>query len=84
MLSFLMEIENLTYPEAIRLLADKMGMEVPEEDAADRDWRRRRDRILELNKLAAHFYYEQLSTQQGTSPCVTKCTRANTEPLTVN
>ena len=64
-LSFLMEIENLTYPEAIRLLADKMGMEVPEEDAADRDWRRRRDRILELNKLAAHFYYEQLSAPQG-------------------
>ena len=64
-LSFLMEIENLTYPEAIRLLADKMGMEVPEEDAADRDWRRRRDRILELNKLAAQFYYAQLSTPQG-------------------
>ena len=64
-LSFLMEIENLTYPEAIRLLADKMGMEVPEEDAADRDWRRRRDRILELNKLAAQFYYGQLSTPQG-------------------
>ena len=64
-LSFLMEIENLTYPEAIRLLADKMGMEVPEEDAADRDWRRRRDRILELNKLAAQFYYGQLSTSQG-------------------
>ena len=64
-LSFLMEIENLTYPEAIRLLADKMGMEVPEEDAADRDWRRRRDRILELNKLAAQFYYAQLSAPQG-------------------
>ena len=66
-LSFLMEIENLTYPEAIRLLADKMGMEVPEEDAADRDWRRRRDRILELNKLAAQFYYGQLGTPQGAS-----------------
>ena len=64
-LSFLMEIENLTYPESIRLLADKMGMEVPEEDAADRDWRRRRERILELNKLAARFYYEQLGTPQG-------------------
>ena len=66
-LSFLMEVENLTYPEAIRLLADKMGMEVPEEDAADRDWRRRRDRILELNKLAAQFYYGQLGTPQGAS-----------------
>ena len=64
-LSFLMEIENLSYPEAIRRLADRMGMEVPEEDERDRDWRRRRERILELNKLAARFYYEQLSTPQG-------------------
>ena len=64
-LSFLMEIENLTFPEAVRLLADKMGMEVPEEDPGDRDWRRKRDRVLALNKLAARFYYEQLSTPQG-------------------
>ena len=64
-LSFLMEIENLTYPEAIHLLADKMGMEVPEESPGDLEWRRRRDRILALNKLAARFYYEQLSTPQG-------------------
>lgn len=64
-LSFLMEIENLTYPEAIRQLADKMGMEVPEEDAGDREWRYKRERILTLNKLAARFYYEQLSTPQG-------------------
>ncbi len=64
-LSFLMEIENLTYPEAIHRLADKMGMEVPEEDAGDREWRYRRERILTLNKLAARFYYEQLSTPLG-------------------
>ncbi len=64
-ISFLMEIENLTYPEAIRALADKMGMEVPEEGAGDLDWRRKRERILNLNKLAARFYYDQLSTPQG-------------------
>ena len=64
-LSFLMEIENVTFPEAIHLLADKLGMEVPEEDSGDREWRRRRERILALNKLAARFYYEQLSTPQG-------------------
>ena len=64
-LGFLMEIENLSFPEAIRLLADKQGMEVPEEAPGDRDWRRRRERILTLNKLAARFYYEQLSTPQG-------------------
>ncbi len=64
-LSFLMEIENISYPEAIHLLAGKLGMEVPEDGPGDQDWRRKRQRILELNKLAARFYYEQLSTPQG-------------------
>lgn len=64
-LGFLMEIENLTYPEAIRKLAERMGMEVPEEDIGDRERRSKRERILTLNKLAARFYYEQLSTPQG-------------------
>jgi DNA primase len=62
-----MEIENLTFPEAVRLLADRLGLEVPEEEPGDRDWRRRRERILSLNKLAARFYYEQLSTPQGSA-----------------
>ena len=64
-ITFLMEIENLTFPEAVRLLAEKTGMEVPEEDPGEGDWRRRRERILTLNKLAARFYYDQLSTPQG-------------------
>ncbi|MCD8332150.1 MAG: DNA primase [Oscillospiraceae bacterium] len=64
-LGFLMEIEHLNFVEAVQLLADKMGMEVPEEEDGDRDRRRRRERTLELNKLAARFYYEQLSQPQG-------------------
>ncbi len=64
-LGFLMEIEGLSYPEAIRRLADQQGMQVPEEGPGDRDWRRHKQRLLALNKLAARFYYEQLSTPRG-------------------
>ncbi len=64
-LSFLMEIENITFPEAVHLLADRVGMDVPEEDAGDRDWRVRREKTLTLNKLAARYYFEQLSTPLG-------------------
>lgn len=64
-LGFLMEIEHLSFVEAVQQLADKMGVEVPEEEDGDREWRRRRERTLELNKRAARFYYEQLSQPQG-------------------
>ena len=64
-LTFLMEIENLNFPDAVHQLADRVGMEVPDEEEGDREWRRQRERVLTLNKQAARFYYEQLSTPQG-------------------
>ena len=62
-INFIMEMENLSYPDAIRHLAARVGMEVPD-DGYDRD-SKRRARILELNKDAAKFFYEQLSTPEG-------------------
>ncbi len=64
-LGFLMEIEHLSFVEAVQQLADKMGVEVPEEEDGDREWRRRRERTQELNKQAARIYCEQLSQPQG-------------------
>ncbi len=66
-LGFLMEIENLTFPEAVHLLADHMGVEVPEDDPGDQNLRARRERIMELNKLAARYYYDNLSKPQGSA-----------------
>ena len=62
-INFIMEIENLSYPDAVRHLAARAGMEVPD-DGYDKDTKRRA-RLLELNRDAAKFFYEQLSAPDG-------------------
>ena len=62
-INFIMEIENLSYPDAVRHLAARVGMEVPD-DGYDKD-SKRRARLLELNRDAAKFFYEQLSAPDG-------------------
>ncbi len=59
-INFIMEIENLSFPEAVEFLARRAGMRVPEE-TEDRE-SRRRSRTLALNRDAARFFYEQLSS----------------------
>ena len=63
-INFIMEIENLAYPDAIRFLAKRVNMEVPE-DNADREESRRRQRVLALNKDAARWFYQNLSKPEG-------------------
>ncbi len=64
-ISFIMEIENLSYPEAVAFLARRAGMQMPEEtDSAEG---RRRARMLALNKDAARWFYAQLSQPWGSS-----------------
>ena len=62
---FVMEIENLSFPDAVRKLAEQAGLEVPEEDRSAGAWREQRKKILELNKAAARFYRSMLSRPEG-------------------
>ncbi len=62
-INFVMEIENLPYPDAVARLAQRAGMQMPE-DSFDRDAGRRK-RLLELNREAARWFYEQLATPEG-------------------
>ena len=62
-INFIMEIENLSFPEAVEFLARRVNMPVPEE-ANDRE-SKKRGRMLALNKDAARFYYEQLYAPGG-------------------
>ena len=62
-INFIMEVENLSYPDAVAFLAKRAGMQMPE-DSFDRD-ARKRSRLLAANRDAARWFYEQLSTPEG-------------------
>lgn len=63
-INFIMEEENLPFHEAVRFLAKRAGIEVPEEEG-DREAGRRRQRLLDLNRDAARFYFQLLSQPEG-------------------
>jgi DNA primase len=64
---FLMDMERLTFPEAVEQLADRAHMAIPEMEK-DEDYERRRtqrERLLNANREAARFYHETLFTPAG-------------------
>lgn len=64
-IGFIERIENISYVEAVKLLAEKYGMTVPEEEGEDRS-AKLRVRILEMNREAAHFFHDCLvNTEEG-------------------
>lgn len=62
--NFIMEVENLTFPEAVEFLAKRVGLQVPEENRDDPE-SRRREQLLKLNKDAAKFFYKCFLSPQG-------------------
>ena len=69
-ISFVMKYENLTFTEAVRQLADKAGMNLPEENY-NPEYRKRADlktRLFDIYKEAAKFYYFQLRSDYGNFP----------------
>ena len=69
-ISFVMKYENLRFTEAVRQLADKVGMNLPEENY-NPEYRKRADlktRLFDIYKEAAKFYYFQLRSDYGNFP----------------
>ena len=64
-INFIMEEENLSFRDAVAFLAKRANLELPEEEDGDREAGRRRQRLLDLNRAAAQFYYETLHSPQG-------------------
>ena len=62
--NFIMEIENLTFPESVEFLAKRVGLQVPEENRDDPE-SRRREQLLRLNKDAGKFFYKQFLSPEG-------------------
>lgn len=62
--TFIKNIENLDYVEAVRYLADKVGLAVPQ-DGFNSDLYEKRRRMYEANRLAARFFYTALYSESG-------------------
>lgn len=62
-INFIMEIENLSFPEAVEFLAKRVGMTVPEQENSREAQKRRR--MLDLNRDAAKFFHSCLSKPEG-------------------
>lgn len=63
-ITFVMNIENLDYMEAVKFLAERAGMSLPEDDYDD-SMSRMRTRIYEANREAARFFYSKLISKEG-------------------
>ncbi len=65
--SFLMQYENMSFPEAVRSLAERAGMTLPEVELSQEQKRQisRRQKLLQIQKEAAAFYYHLLRTEDG-------------------
>ena len=65
--TFMMQYENFTFQEAMQSLADRAGIELPKQEmsAAQREAADRRSRLLEINKVAAKYFYMLLRSPQG-------------------
>ncbi|MGN1266419.1 MAG: DNA primase [Dorea sp.] len=65
--TFLMEYENFSFLEALKFLADRAGVDLPEMEYS-KEAKERADMknvLLEINKLAAQYFYVQLKSPQG-------------------
>lgn len=67
--TFIMEYENYSFVEALKMLAERAGVTLPEVENSE-DAKRQADiksELLEINKAAAKYYFYQLKTEHGAS-----------------
>ena len=62
--NFMMEVEGLSYPDAVRALAKRVGMQVPEDEQYQARYRQQ-ERLWALHKEAARFFHSQLYAPIG-------------------
>ncbi len=63
-INFQMEVEGLSYPDAVRALAKRVGMEVPEDEQYQSRYKQQ-ERLWALHKEAARFFHAQLYSPLG-------------------
>lgn len=64
-ITFIMKIENLDYYEAVKMLAERSGIPLPEDSSRGDDTVRKKQRLYEINREAARFFFNNLRSPQG-------------------
>lgn len=64
-ITFIEKIENLDYIEAVKFLAQKANLTLPETDGKEEQLSSLRRKIFEINRETAHFFHDQLYTSEG-------------------
>ena len=64
-INYVMELENLPFRDAVAVLAQRVGMQVPEFGGSSAGMRERRDKILEMNRQAARTFHRWLNGPEG-------------------
>jgi len=69
--SFLMQIEGLAFPDVVRRLAERAGIELEERQLSPEEEQRRkhREQMFRVNELAAEFFHRQLMDEPAGEPC---------------
>ena len=67
--TYVMEYENFTFLEAVKYLAERAGIKLPEVEMTDeqKQIQNKRQKLLDIHKLAAQYYYYQLKDKNGTN-----------------
>ena len=63
--NYLMNTRHLSFPEAVQFLAQQAGIELPHQSPAQRELASKAQKLRELNRLAAQYYYRMLRTSSG-------------------
>lgn len=64
-ITFIMKIENLDYFEAVKMLAERSGIPLPEDSSRGDDTVRKKQKLYEMNREAARFFFNNLRSPQG-------------------
>lgn len=80
--SFISEIEGLSFPESVRLLAERAGIPMPEQEQ-DREAASETESVYHALRMAARFYYEQLTSGEEGERALAYLEERGFEPKTI-
>lgn len=82
-ISFVMKHENMDFPEALQLLADRAGVKLPEYTSGDKDADKKLERLYQANEMAAKFYHEVLKHLPSAKPAREYTIKRNLKASTI-